>query len=171
MEKNVSTARVALKYGVLGSVVIMIYTTIINVSGLSQNKFLPMLSFIFMIVIMVMGMKEYREQNKGFMSYGEGLGLGTLLSAVMGFLASMFSMFYIRFIDPTILTQGLDKVRADFEAKGMDDAKIDEAVAFSQKFMSPGIMFAIGVFGYIFMGFIISLILAAILRREKPVFE
>ncbi|WP_138481097.1 DUF4199 domain-containing protein [Dyadobacter bucti] len=171
MEEKVSTARVALKYGVLGSVVIMIFTTIINVAGLSQNKILSSLSFVFMIVAIVLSMKDFREQNKGFMSYGEGLGLGTLVSAVMGLLSSAFTMFYIQFIDNTLLTQGMDKVRSDMEAKGMDDSQIDQAMELSQRFMSPGVVFAMGVFMYILTGFIISLIVAAIVRKEKPVFE
>ena len=171
MEEKVSTARVALKYGVLASVVIMIYTTIINVTGLSQNKILSSLSFAFMIIAIVLAMKDFREQNKGFLSYGEGLGVGTLVSAIMGLLSSAFAMFYMQFIDDTLLTQGMNKVREDMERKGMDDAQIDQAMELSQKFMSPGVVFAFGVFGYIIMGLIISLIVAAILRREKPVFE
>lgn len=171
MEENVSTARIALKYGVLGAVVMIIYSTIINVAGLSQNKVLPVLSTVFVIVAIVLGMKEFRELNKGFMSYGEGLGLGTLLSAVLGFLSSMFNMFYIRFIDPTLLTQGIDKVRTDMEAKGMDDAQIDQAMEVAQKMMSPGIVFVITVLVSILTGFVLSLIISAILRREKPVFE
>lgn len=171
MEEQASTARVALKYGVLASVVIMIYTTIINIAGLSQNKVLSSLAFAFMIVAIVLAMKNFREKNNGYMSYGEGLGLGTLVSAVMGLLSSAFTMFYMQFIDNTLLTQGMDKVREDMERKGMDDSQIDQAMELSQKFMSPGIVFAIGVFGYVLTGLVISLIVAAIIRREKPVFE
>lgn len=171
MEEKVSTARVALKYGVLVSVVIMVYTTIINVAGLSQNPVFSSLQFIFIIVAIVLAMKNFRAENNGYMAYGEGLGLGTLLSAVMGLLVSAFSTFYNRFIDNTIIPQAMDKVRADMERKGLDDAQIDSAVEMAQKFSSPGIMFIFGVFGTIITGFIISLIVAAILRKEKPVFE
>ncbi len=171
MEEKVSTARVALKYGVLVAVVIMVYTTIINIAGLSQNQALSSVQFVFMIAAIVMAMKEFRAQNKGYMSYGEGLGLGTLLSAVMGLLVSMFSSFYNRFIDPTILTQALDKVRMDMEKRGMDDAQIDMSMEQAQKFMSPGIMFFTGVLMTILTGFIVSLVIAAIIRRDKPVFE
>jgi hypothetical protein len=171
MEEKTSTARVALKFGVLASIVIMVYTTIINVSGQSQNKVLSSLSFVFMIVAIVLAMKEFREKNKGFMTYGEGLGLGTLVSAIMGLLGSAFGMFYIQFIDNTLLTQSMDQVREDMERRGMDDSQIDQAMELSQKFMSPGVVFVMGVFGYLIMGFIVSLVVAAIIRREKPVFE
>ena len=171
MEEQASTARVALKYGILTSVAIMVYTTILNVSGQSQNKWLAMLTYVIMIIGIVLALKEFREANKGFMTYGECLGLGSLVSAVLGLLSSMFAMIYIRFIDPTIITQTLEKARADMEARGLDDAQIDNYMEISQKFSSPGIMFAAGVFGYLFMGFIFSLIISAVLRREKPVFE
>ena len=115
MEEKPSTARVALKFGVLASVVIMIYTTIINVSGLSQNKILTSLSFLFMIVALFLAMKDFREQNKGFMTYGEGLGVGTLVSAVMGVLTSAFNMFYMQVIDNTLMSQSMDQVREDME--------------------------------------------------------
>ena len=171
MEEKTSTARVALKYGVVASVVIMVYSTIINVAGLSQNKALSSLSFVFMIVAIVLAMKDFRQQNKGFMSYGEGLGLGSLLSAIMGLLSSAFTMFYIQFIDNTLLSSGMDQVREDMERRGMDDSQIDQAMELSQKFMSPGVVFVMGVLGYLIVGFIVSLIVAAIIRREKPVFE
>jgi hypothetical protein len=171
MEEKTSTARVALKYGVLGSVVIMVYSTILNVSGLAQNKVLSSLSFVLMLVAIVLAMKDFKEKNSGFMTYGEGLGLGSLTSAVMGLLTSAFTMFYIQFIDNTLLAQGLDQVREDMEKRGMDDSQIDQAMELSQKFMSPGVVFVMGVFGYVVMGFIVSLIIAAIMRKEKPVFE
>ncbi|MHA4736537.1 DUF4199 domain-containing protein [Dyadobacter sp. MSC1_007] len=171
MEEKTSTARVALKYGVLGSVVIMVYSTILNVSGLAQNKVLSSLSFLLMLVAIVLAMKDFKEKNSGFMTYGEGLGLGSLTSAVMGLLTSAFTMFYIQFIDNTLLAQGLDQVREDMEKRGMDDSQIEQAMELSQKFMSPGVVFVMGVFGYIVMGFIVSLIIAAIIRKEKPVFE
>jgi hypothetical protein len=89
----------------------------------------------------------------------------------MGLLGATFNMFYTRFIDPTILTQTLDQARANMEAKGMDDSQIDQAMEISQKFMSPGVMFAFAVIGYLLMGFLLSLVIAAIIRKDKPVFD
>jgi hypothetical protein len=65
----------------------------------------------------------------------------------------------------------MDKAREDMETRGMDDAQIDQAMSMTEKFMTPGIMFAMGVLSYVIIGFIISLIIAAIMRKDKPVFE
>ncbi len=171
MEEKTSTARVALKYGVVTAVVTMVYSTILNVSGLGQNRLLAALTYAFLIVAIFLAMKEFRDKNKGYISYGEGLGLGSLLSAVYGFLTSTFTIFYIQFIDSSSIAQGLDQLREDLEKQGKDDAQIEQVIEMSQKMMSPGIMFMSVVVVTLISGFIISLIAAAIMRKEKPVFE
>lgn len=171
MQENVSTARVALKYGVITAVAVIVYSTIINVSGLAQNRLLSSLSFLILIGGIIWAMKDYREQNGGFMTYGEGLGTGSLVAAIVGVLAATFTMFYMEFIDTTIMQQSLDQAREEMESRGLDDAQIDQALAVSQKFMSPGIMFFMGVITYLIFGFIISLVVAAIMRKTRPVFE
>ncbi len=171
MEEKTSTARVALKYGLVVAVVTMVYSTILYVAGLGSNRMLASLTYVFMIVAIVLAMKDFREKNGGFISYGEGLGLGSLTSAVLGLLSSAFTIFYLQFIDSNMLTQSMDQMREELERKGMDDAQIESALEVSQKFMSPGIMFVTVILGYLVMGFIFSLIIAAIMRKEKPVFE
>lgn len=171
MQEQVSTARVALKYGIITSVAVIVYSTILTVSGLNQNQALGALGFVILIAGIVWAMRDFREQNSGFMSYGQGLGIGSLMSAIVGLIGAMFTMFYMQFIDTTLMQQSLDKARSDMEARGMDDAQIDQAMEISQKFMTPGMMFLIQVLTYLFIGFIISLILAAIMRKDKPVFE
>jgi hypothetical protein len=171
MEEKTSTARVALKYGLLAAVVTMVYSTILYVAGLGSNRLLASVTYAFMIIAIVLAMKDFREKNGGFISSGEGLGLGSLTSAVLGLLSSAFTIFYIQFIDSNMLTQSLDQMREELEGKGMDDAQIEQALEMSQKFMAPGIMFVTVIFGYLIMGFIFSLIIAAVMRKEKPVFE
>lgn len=171
MQEQASTARIALKYGVITAVAVIVYSTIINIAGLTQNRALTSLSFIIMIAGIVWAMKEFRTQNNGFMSYGQGLGVGSLVSAIVGLLGSVFTMFYMQFIDTTIMQQSLNTARADMEARGMDDAQIDQAMEISQKFMTPGMIFFIGILTYLILGFVISLIVSAIMRKDKPVFE
>jgi predicted membrane protein len=171
MQEQVSTARVALKYGVITSVAAIVYSTLLMVLGQNQNQALGALGFVILVAGIVFAMRDYREQNNGFMSYGQGLGIGSLMAAIVGVISSLFTMFYIQFIDDTIIRQSIDKARADMEARGMDDSQIDQAMEITQKFMTPGVMFLVQVLTYLVIGFILSLILAAILKKDKPVFE
>lgn len=168
MEPQTTTARTALKFGLISGVASIIFMTVLYVSGQAANSALAWLGSIITITVMVLAMKEFRTLNGGFMSYGQGLGIGTLMSGISGFLSAVYSYIYQEFIDTTLRQQILDKVREDLENRGMDDAQIEQAVEMTQKFSSPGITFAIGVIGSIFIGFIIALIISAIMKKDKP---
>jgi hypothetical protein len=40
-----------------------------------------------------MAMNAYKKENNGFMSYGQGLGIGTLMSAVSGLFQVLIALF------------------------------------------------------------------------------
>ena len=171
MQQEPSTAHIALKFGVITAVASIVYTTILILAEKNQNQGLTSLGLIILVVGMVYAMREFKAENSGYMSYGQGLGIGTLIAAISGLLNSTFTMFYTQFIDTNLMKKALDTAREDMERRGMSDDQIDAGMQFSEKMMSPGILFAMGIFFSIFIGFIISLIVAAILRRNRPVFE
>lgn len=170
MEKP-STARIALKWGIISAVFSIIYTTILYVTGLWTNPLLAWVSYIVLAACIFMAMKEYKSMNSGFMGYGEGLGLGTLLSAVMGLLSAVYNYIYTSFVDTTITQKIIDLQRTEMEKRGMSEEQIDQAMQMTASFMSPGLMFLFGVLGVVFVGFILSLIIAAIQKNAKPEVE
>ncbi len=171
MQEDVSVTKVAIRVGLLLGIIIGVYTIILYITELEQNKVLAWGGVAFLIGAIFIGMKEYRKQNNDFMSYGQGVGLGSLIAAIGGLLSAMFTTFYIRVIDMTPIQRGLDVTRETLEKQGMDDSKIDEALEMAEKFQTPGMMFALGVVGTLVMGLVISLIVAAILQKKRPVFE
>lgn len=171
MEQNVSTARIALKNGIITGIVMMLLTTVINTTAQFTNTWLSSLIYLILIVGIVLSMREFKSLNGGFMTYGQGLGLGTLTIAVGGFLSVVFSLIYSQFIDTTVQAQMLEQMREKFEQQGMDDAMVDMMLEQSEKFMSPGLQFGIGMLTMVILGFIFSLVVAAFLRKNKPVFE
>ena len=102
------------------------------------------------------------------MSYGQGLGIGTTMAVVSSFISTTYSLIYTQFIDTTINQQMLDKARTDMENSGMEDAQIDQMMAFSEKIMSPGLSFGVSIVAAAIFGFIISLVVSAIMKKEKP---
>jgi uncharacterized membrane protein len=114
-------------------------------------------------------MREFKEQNGGYMTYGQGLGVGTLTSAVAGLLSSLISTFYIKFVDPTVLQRTMDEQRIQMEERGMSDAQIDQAMKIAESM--TGFSFLFATLAIVFFGFILSLIIAAILKRERDVLD
>lgn len=168
MEKP-STARIALKWGVITSVIIIVYSVFLFMTGLQlKNNSLSYVSYLFLLGGIILALKEYRTLNNEFLGFGEGLGLGTLMSAVTSLISSIFSFLYVTFIDTTIMQQVMDMQREQMEARGMTQEQVEQAMEMVGKFTSPGMIFVIGLLAFIFFGFILSLIVSAVMKKEKP---
>lgn len=170
MEKP-STARIALKWGIIVGVVIIILSTITSMTDLWKQSWASWIGYAFLLGGIIMALGEFKKANAGFLGFGEGLGLGTLLSAVVGVLGAIFSYIYINFIDTTMLSRIMEFQREKMGEQGLSDEQIDQAMEMTAKFMSPGMMFIFAIIGYIFVGFILTLITTAIMKKSKPEVE
>jgi hypothetical protein len=168
MEQQLTTARASLKWGLISGVASIVFLTVLYVTGQMTNQGISSLGLIIPIVAIVLAMKEFRTANGGFMTYGQGLGIGTLLTGISGFISGTYGYIYNEFIDSTIQQQILDKSREQLENRGMDDAQIEAAMEMTAKFTSPGITFDIGIIMSIIIGFVVSLIISAIMKKDKP---
>ena len=100
------------------------------------------------------------------------MGVGLLVTAVVGILASVFAYVYINFIEPESLTRAMEKTRLDMEARGgMSDTQIDQSIAMGTKFASGPLLIVFLVLMYLVIGLVISLITSAIVKNPKPEFE
>lgn len=160
-----------MRYGLLTGLVGIIISFGLNISHLEQSP-AKWLSIVVMIAGIVLGQQAYKKANGEFMSYGQGLGVGVVVSAVSAVLSAAFSYIYVTFIDPEMTARILDKTRADLEAQGkMSDAQIDQAMHWTSMFMQGPALVAVALVGGIIMGLLVSLITAAILKNPKPEFE
>lgn len=171
MENQTTTTRTALKWGVIIGIISIIYSTAIMVSGQIANQSLSYLFYVVMAIGIFMAMNDFKKENQGFMSYSQGLGLGVMKSTIVGLISGFFTFAYMKFIDSTMTDQLMKKASEDMEKKGLPDEQIEQAMEYSKMFMSPGALFILGLIGTVFIGFILSLIIAAIVKKDKPVFE
>ena len=168
MENQTTTARTALKWGLITGIVLVVYSTILYTFNLTTNGALSLVIYGILIGGLILGMREYRTNNGGYMTYGEGMGLGALLSAVAGLLSSAFTVFYTQIIDPGFQERMVGQMRDQLEEQGkMSDEQIDQTIGWMQKFQSPGLQFIFGLLGTILIGVVLSLIIAAFIRRNK----
>ena len=169
MNNQPTTARIALKWGLILGVVSIIYSLILFLTDNIGNQSLGYLAYVFSIVAITLAMRDFKNLNGGYMSYGQGVGLGTLTAAISGFLSSLFSVFYMNVIDPGVMTRLTDKAREDMEARGnMTDEQIDQGMEIMAKFQSPVILFIVGIIAATLLGLVFSLVISAIIRRDKP---
>lgn len=167
-----STTAVGGRYGLLTGLVSIIISFGIYALQLEQNPVVRFLTMAVLVVGIILAMRNFKEQNAGFMNYGQGLSVGMTVSGVVGILSAIFVYVYTTFVDPDMMMRVMEKARADMEAKGtMSDAQIDQAMAMSSKFMTGPFMLLFTVLGTILIGLLISLIAAAFVKNPKPEFE
>ncbi|PRY12634.1 uncharacterized protein DUF4199 [Pontibacter ummariensis] len=170
-EKEPSVVSVAFKYGFIFALVGVIYSLILMVSDLGDNRWLSSLAYLILIAGIVVAMKSYREDNHGYMSYGQGLGIGTIVAAVFGFLSGLFTWLYTEFVDTEYMARMMEKQRVQMLEQGLSDEQIDAGMAMAENFQGPLTMILGATFVTLIIGFILSLVISGIMKNSRPEFE
>ena len=173
MEDKVTVSQIGLKYGIIIGLVFIVYGMILEFMGLEleTQQYFGYLNYVLLVVVIVLAHKAFKEGGDGYMSIGQGLGIGTLISLVGGAISGVFSYIYIKFIDDSMLTKIKDLQIEKMEEQGMDDAQIEQAMEIAGKLMSAEMIPVWAILGMLFIGFILSLIVSLFTKNANPTLE
>ncbi len=172
-ERNATAA----KYGLLIGVVALLLLTIDNT--FLVNRFLGFyilktVNFMVYILMLFFIAKNVRNTNyEGYISYKEIFGFLFIMILVAEFISYTYTIIYMHFISPDFL----EKVRITtanwMESNNVPEQKINDSLkSFDEqieqsKHFNLGKM-ALGYFSVLIFDSIFALILAAILKKERP---
>lgn len=167
--KQPSIWKAAMNYGLITGIGIILVTVIFYIMGELANPWANYLGYAVLIIGIVLGIKNYRDNmNNGFITYGTALGTGTLVGLFAAIISSIFSILLFHVIDPAAMQQIL--VNAELKMiesmPDLTDEQLEAALKMSRTMMQPGLMFVFGVATYTFISFILSLIIAAIMKKN-----
>ncbi len=168
IETTPSTGKIAMKWGLILGVVLIIFSVIVNMTGNFGNNAIQSVSYIFIIAGIVMAHKEYKQTGDGYMSYGKGLGIGTLTVIIAFVISGIFGYIYMTMVDPTLIDQVKEQQMMQYEEQGMSDAQIEQAMGFTERFMTPGMLSLFAILFSAFIGFVLSLIISAFTKNNNP---
>jgi len=177
VESTASSSIIALKYGFISGLLSFIFSTLVSVMGWAESfqELIGWISSIWSLLLFVtityLCLREYRALNQGYISYGQGLGLATLLGAICGLVSGGFNYIYIEFIDNTAIQRQLDIALEKMEDQGLSGSELRSAEDLMRLFTHPGIQFISLVFSSVVFCFFVGLIVSAIVKREKPIFD
>lgn len=171
-----TTTQTALKWGAITGVISIILNTVNYVMNFdatdSATKYIAMIGGIIITIVMItLAMKDFKTQNSGFMSYGQGLGIGSMLGGVGGVIAGIYSFIYLKFIDPSHMETVKNFQMAKMEEQGLSSDQIEQAMKYTEMFTSPSAIVAFSIIFSVIFYFLFSLVIAAIQKKEKPIFE
>ena len=169
----------ALNNGLVGGLIGVALTRLGTVTGVSTmdpeqewsfgSAIFMVIGFAISIYFIHRAMTQYRdEDNNGIMSYGQGLGVGVLTALVMGVITAVYLFLHYNFIDPSMLDQMREAVMESYEDAGMSEDEIDSFKWLTNLTTSPTFVSAMSILNSVFFGFLISLVVAAITKRDAP---
>ena len=173
MEDKVTVKQVGLKYGLILGLIFIVYGMILQFLNLDvqlmQN--LGNVNYVIMVVFVVLAHKTFKQDGDGFMTLGQGIGLGMLLTLISSVISGIFSYIYLKFIDDSMIQKSLDFQIEQMEKRGMGDDQIDVAMRMTEKFMTPEILPILSIVFLCLAGFVISLIVSLITKKNNPALD
>lgn len=173
MEDNQKSSffQATLIWGLITGIASIVYTLVLYMVDLMQNKPLQYSGLIITLLGLYFGIKSIREQNyNGFISYGRSLGSGVLISLFSTIVSLIFMVILYTVIDPNLIDKTLQESVNQMAARGMTEDQIEQGIKMSHKFFIPFLVIGGLVFGTL-MGFIISLILSIFMKKEENPFQ
>lgn len=170
MEENVSvtTRSAGIRYGLILGVASIAFFVVMNVAGVDMQGPLSYLGWLITIVVIYFAHKYFKENGDGYMTIGQGIGVGFWTGLVSTFISAPFTYIYIKFIDSAFLENIKDKQIEKMQEQGMSDEQIDQGMKMAEMFMSAEAILIMGIIGGLIMALIFAVIVSLFTKNTPP---
>ena len=172
MEENQpKTGKLALTYGlILGGISVVFGLMLYSMDMHYQRDWtIQVVGIVITIVALALAINQFKKANNGFLTMRQALkvGVGTaLIAAVIGIL---YQYILANFIDPEFMNKAIESQMSEAIASGsITSEQADQQMEMGKKFFWIG--YPIYLIFSVIIGFIISLILGLIMKKQKPAY-
>jgi hypothetical protein len=160
MENQVSSKSIILNQGLYLGIVSILINLVVYALGnhLQPHWSVSILFFVALTGFIVMGMKQFKSGNGGFMSWGEAVKIGVGLTMISAVIVTIYNQIFMNFIEPDLVQQWIDA--------GLSSDQIETSKEMMEKFQGPIITSAAGLLVSAIFGFIVSAIAGAIMKES-----
>lgn len=163
-----SIAKIATKYGLIDGALGFLVFLVVAITGMKQGWLTSGISIAILVVLMVMAHREFKKTHENMMTYGQGVGSGTLLTVIASALSCVLIYIYVSFINTGYPAAALKMQRAALEERGISGPQLDQSMAMVGAMMTPvGIVVSALISGVI-VGVIVALIVSAFTKARDP---
>ena len=107
---------------------------------MATGQYFQWAPLVITIIVLWLALKAIREENEGhYLTYGQGVGAGTLICLFSGLMSAVYTYLHFKFINPNFTDYQVEFMRGKWAAKGLTDAQMDQAETMMRKFSGPGI--------------------------------
>jgi hypothetical protein len=166
--EKITTRSVGMRYGLfLGGIGIVSFL-IMAVSGMKPDGPGRWISTVFTFVLIYLAHKYYKANGDGFMTIGQGVGIGFWAGLVSSVISSIFMYIYLKFVDSAFIDMIKETQITEMQKRGMSEEQIDQAMKFAGMFISPEALLIFGLCAGIIFGIGIGLLISFFTQRKNP---
>jgi len=167
-KKNTSVFYNGLIWGLILGFAGIIYQVILYMLDQNLNQVLGYGGILISLILLVLGMRSFRDSIRdGVLPFGTAFGFGIVAIVVSGVIGTIYGYIMWTVIDPDIITKMMELQTEKMLERGLPEEAIEQAIGITSKFMKPGVMAAMGLGSSLFFGAILSLIVAAFMKRDE----
>ena len=171
MEKTIhNPTKIATKWGLIYAATAIVITYATELLSLDPTSAVKYLTYIPFIAFLCLTQTEYREELGGYINFGNAFSAGFRYAVFTGLLLAIFTYVYLTVLSPAMWEKVLDTTQSQLEEKNTPSAQIEKTMDVMKKW-GP-ILGAFGAaVGYAICGAVVSLITAAIFKKERSPYD
>ena len=165
----ITTRATGIRYGVIMGTISIVYFLIFVIADLDMSKGIGRWgTTLISIVIIYLAHKYFKENGDGFMSYGQGVGIGFWVGLVSAVIGNAFTYIYVKFIDDGFIAKIRENALREMEDKGQSDEQIEMAMKVVNFMTGAEALLLIGLFFGVLVLVIIALVVSLITQKQQP---
>ena len=160
---------VAYTYGVYLSLLTIAGIVILYVLNEQQNWIISLISFLITIVVYYYGISKYKKENANVLSLKDAIKVGMGMAVISGIIAAIYAVIHYGIIAPEFVDGIKEKAMDDMLSQNpnMESEALEMGTKMIDMFTSKFFMATMFLISSLFFGFIISLIVGAIMKNDK----
>lgn len=166
------TGKYALTYGlILGALSVVFALMLYSLDMHYQGGMMVLgVSLIITISLITIGIIQFKKDNNGFVSLGQGLKIGVGIGLVGGIIGIIFNQVMAGLIDPEMMNKAMEYQKGLLmETTKMTPEQIDAQIEMGKKFTTPSMQIMFGLIYSVVASFLLSLIPALILKKQETI--
>ena len=169
MENQISSKSTMLNYGLyLGLSTVIISLVKYAMGALyTQEYYSGILGLILMIAFIALGLKKYKADNGGFITFGQSVKVGIGVAMIAAVINIVYILLLTNVLEPDFAINSIEAQKVMMaDSFGMTEGQIEEATKNSLDNFNLSLIGGVLIIN-LFIGGIISLIAGAIMKRTE----
>ena len=169
MENQKSVLMPSLSAGLILGIILVVFSLLLYVADLNENIWIASISYVIIAVVLYFAIINFRDkQQNGFLTYGKGVSMGTLVGFFASILFAVFTYVYVTYIDPSVIDKALVAAEEGILERmpNISDDELEKQMSIVEIFTKPLIMAITSIFWYTMVSVVFSLLISIFAKQE-----